>query len=282
MFDWDTFAKAVIVISAVRFTCAGAYQKSLAKFPCLFTAASVGLPPIVRRKLHESLWYTLWHSLSFAVNLRILLASSWLKKFVFDFDYSSLYRDFGSHALDADTRFYYTCSLAFWTSCMFYLGIETRRKDFAQMVIHHILTVSLVAISLHYNLHRFGLVVLLLHDVVDIFLYAAKSFIYTRRQTIADILFGCFALVFFTARILLFPIYCVLPAYYGYYEECFVTNMVAKKPTAAYLLATAPLMLSGLYVLQLFWWVMITKLIKQVFSGAPVDKDSRSDEEKED
>ena len=270
------------MISAIRFSCAGAYQKNLAKFPCIFRLASTGLPAIKRRKLHESLWYTIWHSLSFAVNLYILLSSSWLKSFVIDFEFSLLYRDYALHVLDSDTHLFYICSLAFWTSCMLFLGIETRRKDFVQMVIHHILTVGLVAISLQYNCHRFGLVVLLLHDVVDILLYAAKSFIYVKMQTVADILFGGFALVFFISRIVLYPIYCVVPSYYGYYDSVVAKIHNSGQQMEAILLAATPLMLTGLYGLQLFWWFMITKLIKQALSGAPVDKDSRSDEEKED
>lgn len=48
-----------------------------------------------------------------------------------------------------------------------YLGIETRRKDFKEFVIHHIATLSLLAGSYVYNFTRIGALVAVVHDAAD-------------------------------------------------------------------------------------------------------------------
>ena len=182
--DLQTYVTSVIGLALLRFLCAGAYHKRLAQIPCLFRPLSLGMQPIVRRKLHENMWYSLWHTMSFSANMYMLLQSNWFKPVIFQLDFAFLYRDHTLHPFEPYGRLFYLCSLGFWTSCMLFLGIETRRKDFIQMVLHHVLTVSLIAISYALNFHRFGLLVLLFHDVVDVFLYTAKCLIYKNYQTI--------------------------------------------------------------------------------------------------
>lgn len=48
-----------------------------------------------------------------------------------------------------------------------YLGIEARRKDFKEYVIHHIATLSLLGGSYIYNFTRIGALVAVVHDAAD-------------------------------------------------------------------------------------------------------------------
>lgn len=54
------------------------------------------------------------------------------------------------------------------------LHLKVRRKDWLESMIHHIATVILLAYSYWVNFTRIGVMVILLHDVGDIFLEAAK------------------------------------------------------------------------------------------------------------
>ena len=256
---------ATISLVLLRFALAGAYHKLFSKIPCVFRLFSNDMPSNVRRKFHENLWYSVWHTLSFLVNLWILLNSAWFKPLFLYLDYEQLYRDYESHELEPPVRLFYLVSLGFWTSCLLFLGIETIRKDALQMLIHHIVTVTLIGVSFLSNYHRFGLVVLILHDVVDIFLYIAKCFTYKKIRLGSDVFFAVFAVVFLIARLILFPVYCLIPAY--------ITSRL--DPVACF----SATLLTALYCLHIFWWTLIWKLIKKTLEGSGIESDSRSEDE---
>ena len=267
---------AVFVISVLRLVCAGAYHKRLASLPCLLSRFSSDLEDDgIRRKLHENLWYSIWHSMSFCGNLIMLLRSKWFLDLICRYELHHLYYDVNKHSFEPNGRFYYLCSLGFWTSCMLFLCIETIRKDFTQMILHHSITIGLMTLSFIYNYHRFGLLVLLLHDVVDVFLYIAKCMSYKKYTKCADISFALFAAAFFLARLVLYPVYCIYPAFYSMW--------VSYGSTDAILPYILPVMLACLYGLQVRWWLMIWNMIGSMkVGGRHVEKDCRSDEEKED
>lgn len=52
--------------------------------------------------------------------------------------------------------------------------IEVRRKDWAESFVHHIVTLGLEYYAFYANFTRSGIMVMLIHDVSDIFLEAAK------------------------------------------------------------------------------------------------------------
>ena len=59
---------------------------------------------------------------------------------------------------------------------------KVRRKDFAESLAHHVVTLALLYYSFYANFVRPGLIIMLLHDVSDIFLEAAKLARYAGRQ----------------------------------------------------------------------------------------------------
>jgi len=61
-------------------------------------------------------------------------------------------------------------SMAFYWALSFSQFFDVKRKDFWQMFIHHIATISLMCFSWVGNLTRIGSLVLLVHDSADIFL----------------------------------------------------------------------------------------------------------------
>lgn len=73
-------------------------------------------------------------------------------------------------SLSNDIWWYYIISLTFyWSLCMSQF-FDVKRKDFWQMFVHHIATIVLMALSWVANMQRIGSVVLLIHDLADIFL----------------------------------------------------------------------------------------------------------------
>ena len=74
-----------------------------------------------------------------------------------------------------EVKYFYLLELSFWCSTFIYLFIEKKKKDFYQMLAHHVSTVLLLILSLLDYRWKPGLVTLFLHDIGDIFLYFAKS-----------------------------------------------------------------------------------------------------------
>lgn len=85
-------------------------------------------------------------------------------------------------AMRLHRRFIYAVEMGFYAfSIPHLLLFETKRKDFFVMVMHHLVTLLLIAFSLSFNFMRIGVPVMALHDVCDIFLEGAKAFKYTSR-----------------------------------------------------------------------------------------------------
>lgn len=156
-------------------------------------------------------------------------------------------------------------SMAFYWSLTFSQCFDNKRKDFWQMFVHHVLTLTLIALSWICNLHRIGSLVLLVHDCADIFLEAAKSLKYANLQKACDIIFGIFTVTWVITRLMLYPriIYSssveapqILPMYPVYY----IFNSL----------------LMALLVLHLIWSYMILQIVIQTIRVGQMDGDVRS------
>ena len=135
------------------------------------------------------------------------------------------------------------------------------------MSIHHAVTLTLIVTANIYHQQRQSLMVLLVHDVADIFLYSAKVAVYNKRTFLADILFACFAMVFFVSRLAAFPVYCVLPAwrYLVQFDS---------------LILIIPVFLTVLLALHVLWGRLIAKMVLAFIDpNQTVDKDCRSDDD---
>ena len=58
-----------LAISVVRFSLSGIVNTKLKDLPCAFQLLSGGLTGQSRRKLHENLWYSSWHSIRYVYDL---------------------------------------------------------------------------------------------------------------------------------------------------------------------------------------------------------------------
>lgn len=58
------------------------------------------------------------------------------------------------------------------------LLVEPKQKDFPAMIVHHITTIALMVFSYVVQMQRIGCVVLLIHDISDPIMEAAKCSLY--------------------------------------------------------------------------------------------------------
>ncbi len=271
------FLVSLIVISVLRLIFAGVYRQSLAlRIPKPILSRVLNpkfLSDDKTRKLHENVYYTIWHSFSFVAVMFTVQEASWFKQMVASRETGwSIYG--WPHSVSTRETSLYMVELAFWVSCLLFMAVETVRKDFKEMLIHHISTIGLISLSFMYGFTRIGFVVLLVHDIGDIFLYSAKSFNYLKKEPTTTILFGIFVVVFFISRLVIFT-FVVKSAWLGclnYYSDM---NGIAD-----YGARILPALLTVLQFLHYMWFVLILRMIyRMLFKAKNSQKDIRSDDE---
>jgi ceramide synthetase len=174
-----------------------------------------------------------------------------------------------------EVRAYYVCEFGYYTVMFFAVFFKRRRKDFWELVFHHVVTSTLIGLSYSLWHLRFGVIVMMIHNLFDPFLNIAKCAHYVfnpagTAHVIADVSFGVGAVVFLVSRLIYYPyaIYCTV-----IYASPLVEH--PHQPAQTFL----KVLLSFLYPLHVFWFVLILKVAhKALFSGT-VQGDERSDSE---
>lgn len=134
------------------------------------------------------------------------------------------------------------------------MHFEPLQSDYWMMLIHHVVTLTLIFVSYQMRQTRVGEVVMLLHDVCDPPLELAKLFVYLDYNILKDLCFQLFAVLFVLCRDLAFP-YLVLR---GIILDAYLTDG-SRLPHAYECL----FFLSILQVLNLIWTYMIYKSATQ-------------------
>mmetsp|Transcript_10180 Transcript_10180/g.21772 ORF Transcript_10180/g.21772 Transcript_10180/m.21772 type:complete len:314 (-) Transcript_10180:103-1044(-) len=102
---------------------------------------------------------------------------------------------------------FYCIETGFYLQSIHFLMFhEVRRKDWLESMIHHIVTAGLLCYSYYVNFARVGVLIMLLHDVNDIFMEAAKLARYCHRQAAAIVLFFIFLASWIATRLVYFPL----------------------------------------------------------------------------
>lgn len=112
----------------------------------------------------EQAWSASYYSVSFLVGLYIAFNSPYWG------DIRELWAAYPQSESDGFFKAYYLVETAFWLQQVFVLNIEERRKDFWQMLCHHIVTCTLIFMSYTYNTTRVGNAILCIMDFSDILL----------------------------------------------------------------------------------------------------------------
>lgn len=149
---------------------------------------------------HISKQFKSEHQRRIAVALKKLLAYALLDVF----GYYTLTQD--ESILDG----YYMAEMSLYILLITQLPSEPRTKDKKQMLMHHLITLSLIITSyLESELKRLGGAIMLLHDLSDPFLESAKILNYLGKDLGSEIAFASFATIFLWTRLWVFPRYVV-------------------------------------------------------------------------
>ncbi|RDL33013.1 Uncharacterized protein BP5553_08452 [Venustampulla echinocandica] len=99
---------------------------------------------------------------------------------VWYFDARGMFEFFPHKTHQAVFKFYYLFQAAYWAqqAVVMLLGMEKRRKDFNELVAHHIVTLTLVGLSYRFHFTYIGIAIYITHDISDFFLALSKSLHY--------------------------------------------------------------------------------------------------------
>lgn len=159
-------------------------------------------------------------------------------------------------------KIFYFYEISFYINELLTIFFEPKKKDFYQMVLHHFVTLLLMYLSLTVKYMKFGLLILVLHDISDPILELSKILHYLNYEAIANISFFLFTTVFIVTRLFLFPKYIVYQALI-YLRKNGSRIVKFSIGTSLLLLQLMHLIWTG-YILALFIRIMNGKKIKDV------------------
>ncbi|XP_045168274.1 ceramide synthase 2-like isoform X1 [Mercenaria mercenaria] len=163
---------------------------------------------------------------------------------------------------------YYMIELSFYWCLVFSMVTEHKRKDFNQMIIHHVATILLMSFSWATNFVRIGTLVLLTHDAADFPMAAAKMMKYSGHKKACEILLGVFIVVWILSRLVYYPFVVIYSAT--------VESSAALDGFACYYFFNGLLIV--LQILHLIWSYMIARIALQKIFKDKLE-DVRSDSE---
>jgi len=96
------------------------------------------------------------------------------------FNTTAMYELFPHKHHEAYFKFYYLFQAAYWAqqAIVLMLGMEKPRKDYNELVGHHVVSLSLIFLSYRFHFTYMGLGVFITHDISDFFLATSKTLNY--------------------------------------------------------------------------------------------------------
>jgi len=86
---------------------------------------------------------------------------------------------FPDNIIPSELRLYYVMAIAYYLYSCISITFEPKMKDRREMMIHHAVTLTLLVSSLMGNVVKYGLAILMLHDLADPWMEVAKISLYS-------------------------------------------------------------------------------------------------------
>jgi hypothetical protein len=215
-----------------------------------------------------------FYTLAFVYGLVILWNESWLT------DVKDCWRDYPHHNLTTPLWWYYILETAFYWSLIFASVFDVKRSDFRELMLHHVVTISLLSISWTINMVRVGTLVLLSHDLSDVLLEVGKMTRYGKNVMTTNIIFVVFLGSWIVARLGFFPFVVLRSALLDappLIQPDYRWENLLQPPYMPRMIIG---MLLCLQALHLFWTIIIGRIVHKTLSAGQAE-DVRSDSEEE-
>ncbi|CAL6062002.1 Ceramide_synthetase [Hexamita inflata] len=217
-------------------------------------------------KISESSFYCLQYLVLTIIATTILQTND-----VHWFNLESLYVEKLHTSFQPLHAFYMMGELSVYVSAFIFMFFESRKGygDFIMNVIHHIITISIIAYAFPYKNYNYSVAVAHIHDFSDVFLEFSKTIFYLGYEKASQYTFLAFAVSFIIPRVFVFPTYLITPYWNGKMDATLRKMDPAIDVLATYVPAerkVIPFALSGIYVLNCIWSVAIIKMAIGMFT----------------
>jgi hypothetical protein len=180
----------------------------------------------------------------------------------------------------AAMQYFYLFQLAIWVYTAFSCKwIESRRKDYLEMMVHHVATICLVSASFLYHEHNIGLVILFIHDFSDVILDLMKLLNYLKLENshgfyMVETAFALNVVIVWPyMRLYYFPVHVFWGgSFNGYAKHCgkveennfYLRIEACKKLGSCY---TGGMLLCLLVCLHFFWYWLMLRILYKLVTG---------------
>lgn len=219
--------------------------------------------PTLMKKFTETGWRFTFYFGIFVYGITSLWDKEWL------WDSQKCWEGFPRHNVQSSIYWYYMIELGFYLSLMFSQFLDVKRKDFMEMFIHHIATVSLLSFSYVGNFIRVGTLVLCIHDCADFWVEGAKLAKYLKYHRMCDVLFAIFGLIWFVTRLICYPLKIL---YTTWYES---NRILGFFPALVFFNGWLCLLL----ILHVYWFSLIVRVAHSALTKKAEVDDVRSSTE---
>jgi acyl-CoA-dependent ceramide synthase len=104
------------------------------------------------------------------------------------FETRAMHETYPDLAHDAVFKFYYLFQAAYWVqqAVVMLLGQEKPRKDFKELIAHHVITITLIFLSYRFHFAYIGIGVYITHDISDFFLAVRPTTFHPPMRSVAN------------------------------------------------------------------------------------------------
>ncbi|KAI1464782.1 longevity assurance proteins LAG1/LAC1 [Daldinia caldariorum] len=201
---------------------------------------------------------------------------------VWYFNTRGMYENFPHKTHEAAFKFYYLFQAAYWAqqAIVLLLGMEKPRKDYKELVGHHIVSLMLIGLSYRFHFTYIGLAVYITHDISDFFLATSKTLNYIDHPLV-----GPYFFIFMTSWAYLRH-YLNLRIIYSLFTEFrtvgpYELNWETEQYKCQLSFVITLVLLSSLQALNLFWFFFIVRIAYRFIVYQEAD-DDRSEAEESD
>ncbi|KAL6942936.1 sphingosine N-acyltransferase lag1 [Hanseniaspora osmophila] len=228
------------------------------------------------KRMMEQCYSVVYYGISGPCGLAIMYHTPmWL------FETKPMYASYPDLQLEFYMKLFYLTQASFWTqqACVLVLQLEKPRKDFKELVFHHIVTLSLIWASYVFHFTNMGLIIYITMDVSDLFLSLSKIFNYLESAWTAPF-FGSFVISWIYLRH-----YVNIKVLWSLFTEFktsgpYILDFAQQQYKCWISLPFVFVLISALQLVNLYWLFLILRILyRYVFKG--VQKDDRSDSEDE-
>ena len=224
---------------------------------------------IILDRFSESCWRLMLYSCSVGVGVYALYDKPW--NFIVSGSSRACWEGWPTQEMSVEMKYFYTLALGTYIHLFFFHFVDVRRKDFSEMLLHHVLTIGLITTSWVTNFVRFGSLVLMVHDPVDVLLESSKLWNYIHTYSgsraagiMADLYFFFFAGFFVFSRLYILPVYIIWASTYEVLQFP-LDAIIVLRPVYLYWIMNSLLIM--IQILHIFWSMMILGTLWNKFTA---------------